>query len=48
MPIRPQHRRRRWLTLHQRKASGDLFPGSYKLYAKAVPDRAGAKGRQTG
>jgi hypothetical protein len=26
---RPEHRRRRWLTLFSRKASGDLFRGPY-------------------
>ena len=26
---RPEHRRRRWSTLRRRKASGDLFTGSY-------------------
>ncbi len=26
---RPEHRRRRWLTLFRRKASGDLFGGPY-------------------
>ena len=26
---RPEHRRRRWLTLRKRKAGGDLFTGSY-------------------
>jgi hypothetical protein len=27
---RPEHQRRRWLTLRQRKALGDLFLGLYR------------------
>jgi len=27
---RSEHRRRRWLTLHMRKAAGDLFLGAYR------------------
>jgi hypothetical protein len=26
---RPEHQRRRWMTLFRRKALGDLFRGSY-------------------
>ena len=35
---RPEHQRRRRITLHLRKAVGDLFSGVYRIYLNSVPE----------